>query len=47
MNHKLLNKTLRKANQELRDKLKKLTIEVYYLKSKLKLIEKEKKDGNN
>ena len=43
MNHKLLNKTLKKVNQELRDELKKIQIELFYVRSQLKLIEKEKK----
>ena len=43
MNHKLLNKTLKKVNQELRDELKKMQIELFYVRSQLKLIEKEKK----
>ena len=43
MDHKLLNKTLKKVNQELRDELKKIQIELFYVRSQLKLIEKEKK----
>ena len=44
MNHKLLNKTLRKVNQELRDELKKTQIELFYVRSQLKLVEKEKEE---
>ena len=43
MNHKLLNKTLKKVNRELRAELKRVVIELFYVRSQLKLIEKEKK----
>lgn len=43
MNHKLLNKTLKKVNRELRVELKRKEIELFYVKSLLKLSEKEKK----
>ncbi len=43
MNHKLLNKTLKKTNRKLRAELKRVVIELRYTQALFKLLEKEKK----
>ena len=43
MNYKLLNKTLKKTNRDLRAELKRVIVELKYTQALFKLLEKEKK----
>ena len=42
MNHKLLNKTLKTANRELRVELKRVIVELKYTQALFKTLEKKK-----
>lgn len=43
MNHKLLNKTLKKTNRELRAELKRVVVELKYTQALFKLLKKKEK----
>jgi len=44
MNHKLLNKTLKKTNRDLRIELKRVIVELKYTQALFKLLEKKVKE---